>query len=461
MQNETKATITLAASAVLAASTMPNLSPLINYVTTTTGSFIVGLLNHGFIAATIGGLADWFAVTALFRKPLGISYRTEILKRNRARITEAVIDFVSSDLLNTKNIMKTLEDENTAQMLIDYFERNQGREKVKDLAFEVVNELFAQMDSKFVADSITPILEDEIRHLNADKITDAAVRVVTKEKYSRKILTALLSTGKKILQSPHMQDAIFKKIVELREAYEGDSAGRALVLSSMNLTDEKILSILNENVEKKIDDTLKVLNIKGMVDNEAAETAKTFIDTFTRFVQGVAAGFDKASFHARLREILRDKIDVARFIENWIDVNVRGETDPVILEKIRRQALANPQNRSRIIEIERQEQIWHAMLENIIDEKIDEFIKSPVLQYNFDRIVKNFIAKMLERYHDEIPSMIRERLDRFNDEELTRFVEEKVSDDLQMIRINGSVCGAVVGMLLYVVAHIIEKVIAG
>ena len=57
MQNETKATITLAASAVLAASTMPNLSPLINYVTTTTGSFIVGLLNHGFIAATIGGLA--------------------------------------------------------------------------------------------------------------------------------------------------------------------------------------------------------------------------------------------------------------------------------------------------------------------------------------------------------------------------------------------------------------------
>ena len=42
------------------------------------------LLNHGFLAALIGGLADWFAVTALFRKPLGfISYRTEILPRNR------------------------------------------------------------------------------------------------------------------------------------------------------------------------------------------------------------------------------------------------------------------------------------------------------------------------------------------------------------------------------------------
>ena len=47
------------------------------------------LLNHGFLAALIGGLADWFVVTALFRKPLGfISYRTEILPRNRERIME-------------------------------------------------------------------------------------------------------------------------------------------------------------------------------------------------------------------------------------------------------------------------------------------------------------------------------------------------------------------------------------
>ncbi|MBQ9487184.1 MAG: DUF445 family protein, partial [Selenomonadaceae bacterium] len=98
-----KATATLAASAVLAAGTTPGLSPLINLATTSAGQFFVGLLNHGFIAATIGGLADWFAVTALFRKPLGISYRTEILKRNRGRITDAIIEFVSSDLLNTEN----------------------------------------------------------------------------------------------------------------------------------------------------------------------------------------------------------------------------------------------------------------------------------------------------------------------------------------------------------------------
>ena len=458
MDNKMKATATLAASAVLAAGTTPGLSPLINLATTSASQFFVGLLNHGFIAATIGGLADWFAVTALFRKPLGISYRTEILKRNRGRITDAIIDFVSSDLLNTENIMETVREENTAKMLIDYLEKNHGREKLKYLARDVINELLAQTDSRAIAESITPILADEIKNLDAAKIADTAVKVVTKDKHSRKILSILLQTGKTILQSRHMQDAIQKKITDLREAYEGDSAGRAIVLSSLNLTDEKILSILNENVEKKIGDTLKVLNAKGMVDNEDADTAKSLQDTFKRFVQAAAAEFDMDNFHAQLKEVLDEKIKPAEYIQNWIDVNIRGETDPVIWEKINRDKVKDP-TAGRIIELERSEQIWYSILDNLIDEKINEFIESPVLQYKFDQFVKNFIAEMLEEYHGEIPNMIRERLDKFTDDELTAFVEGKVSDDLQMIRINGSVCGAAVGMLLYIVAQIIEHVL--
>ena len=354
--------------------------------------------------------------------------------------------------------METVREENTAKMLIDYLEKNHGREKLKYLARDVINELLAQTDSRAISNAITPILEDEIKNLDAEKIADAAVKVLTKDKHSRKILTILLQTGKKILQSQHMQDAIYRKITDLREAYEGDSAGRALVLSSLNLTDEKILSILNENVEKKIGDTLKVLNAKGMVDNADADTAKSLQDTLTRFVQAAAAEFDTTNFHAQIKEVLDEKIKPAEYIQNWIDVNIRGETEPVILEKISREKVDDP-TAGRIIEIKRSEQIWYSILDNLIDEKVDEFIKSPVLQYKFDQFVKNFIAEMLEEYHGEIPNMIRERLDKFSDEELTAFVEGKVSDDLQMIRINGSVCGAAVGMMLYVVAQIIEHVL--
>ena len=132
-------------------------------------------------------MADWFAVTALFRKPLGIGFHTEILKRSRGKITDAIIEFVEKDLLTPQNIMDLVKDEDTAKLLTDYFEQHQGREKIKSLANEVFKELFANTDSAEISKAVAPILENEIKHLDADKIADAAVKVVTDEKYSRKM----------------------------------------------------------------------------------------------------------------------------------------------------------------------------------------------------------------------------------------------------------------------------------
>ena len=456
MQNKTKATATLAASALCAVSTLPEISPLRFILTGTNGGLLLGLLNHGFLAATIGGMADWFGVTALFRKPLGIGFHTEILRRNRARIMDAIVEFVGTDLLNTKNIMETVHDENTAQLLIEYFERNNGRAKTKIMAREVLSEVFGNLDTKNISAAVAPILETEIKNLDAQKLFDAVLNVVTNDKHSRKILIALFNTGHKILQSRHMQEEILRKITELREAYEGDSAGRALVLSSMDLTDEKILNILNETVEKKINDAEKILSATGIVERETAQAADEMVQKFGGFVRSAANGLSTKKFLDDLKNMFMQKFDAATFVKTWLDVNVKGEIDPRILEKLRRQQAANP-NAPRIVEIEREEVIWKAAVDYLVDEKINEFINSESMQKKFDKLIKDFIAGLLDEYREQIPLMIRERLDKFSDDELTEFVESHVSDDLQMIRINGSVCGAFVGMFLYVVAQIIEN----
>jgi uncharacterized membrane-anchored protein YjiN (DUF445 family) len=69
------------------------------------------------------------------------------------------------------------------------------------------------------------------------------------------------------------------------------------------------------------------------------------------------------------------------------------------------------------------------------------------------------IENLLNEYHDQIPALIRERLDKLDDNKLTEFVESRVSDDLQMIRINGSVCGGIAGMFLYIVSLIIAQIV--
>ena len=461
MENKTKATATLATSALLAVSTLPEISPLKFILTGGAGGFVLGLLNHGFLAATIGGMADWFGVTALFRKPLGIGFHTEILRRNRGRIMDAIVEFVGTDLLNTKNIMETVQDENTAQLLIDYFEQNKGRAKTKALVREILTELFGGLDTQKISKDVAPIIEREIKNLDAQKLFDAVVKVVTNDKHSRKILITLFDTGHKILRSPHMQEEIFKKITELRTAYEGDSAGRALVLSSMDLTDEKILNILNETVEKKISDAEKVLNTTGaLVDSETAATADEMIKMFGDFVTNAAGNLNTKKFFDDLLKLFLQKFDTANFIKTWLDVNVKGETDPKILEKLRRQQAANPKT-TRIVEVERKPVIWKEAADYIVDAKIDEFIKDDALQKSFDKLIKDFIENLLDEYRGQIPTMIRERLDKFSDDELTEFVEGHVADDLQMIRINGSICGGLVGMFLFVVSKIIERIAYG
>lgn len=426
MQNKTLATTTLAGCAILAAGTLPT-SPLANLITTSTGSTILNLFNHGFIAATIGGLADWFAVTALFHKPLGISYRTEILKRNRQRISEALIEFVGEDLLNTKNIMETLRNENAAKLLIDFLENYGGRKKVKILVGEICGELFKNIDVTKISREVAPLIENEIKNFDVQKIITAAVKVVTKEKISRKILIMLFETGRKILRSQNMQEEILRKIKELRKAYEGDSAGRAMVLASMNLTDEKILSILNENVEEKVSEVIDALKANGIISEEKNKIAQSLLQNFSRTVNSATADIDTEKFQAEFENIFNAKIDVVGYLQNWLTQGGK---------------------------------FWQSEIDKIVDKKIDEFIIDTAAQNKFDTLVKNMIENLLNEYHYQIPALIRERLDKLDDEKLTEFVESRVSDDLQMIRINGSVCGGLAGMFLYVVSLIIAQIVS-
>ncbi|MBQ7704649.1 MAG: DUF445 family protein [Selenomonadaceae bacterium] len=425
MRNKTKATLTLAACAILAAGTLPA-SPFVNFFTGSAGVFLIGLLNHGFIAATIGGLADWFAVTALFHKPLGISYRTEILKRNRKRISDAVIEFVGEDLLNTKNIMETLNDENAAKLLIDFLENYNGRQKVKNLVGEIVNETFAKLDAEKISREVAPLIESEVKNVDVQKIIAAATQVVTKESNSRKILIMLLETARRIINSKHMQQEIFQKIKELRVAYEGDSMGRAMVLSSLNLTDEKILSILNENVESKISATIDALNANKIVNTEKDKIAQDLLKFFSNAVNSATKNLDTEKFQAEFENLFNAKVDVAGYIQDFL---AQGD------------------------------KIWRAEIDKIVDRKITEFIYDTALQQKFDALVKGMIENLLNEYHGEIPALISEKLNKFDDDKLTEFVESRVSDDLQMIRINGSVCGALAGMFLYIVSQIIAQIV--
>ena len=88
------------------------------------GSFWVELLHGGFEAGLVGGLADWFAVTALFRHPLGIPIpHTALLPNNRKRMTNGLVSMLKNDWLSKESIQEKIKQIPLTEKLIAILEK--------------------------------------------------------------------------------------------------------------------------------------------------------------------------------------------------------------------------------------------------------------------------------------------------------------------------------------------------
>ena len=382
------------------------------------GGFGAGLLHHGFLAATIGGLADWFAVTAIFRRPLGIAYRTDILRRNRPRIMDAIVQFASEDLLSTENIMKVLRQQDTAALMVDYLEHRGGRQRVQEVACQVLLKGINALDTTRVARELAPSIRDGLKSLALEDVLMDLVRMLSEEKHSKSMLHSFLTIGREVISSPVFQQVMLSHISLLRKEYEGDSAGRALVLEMMDLSDEKILAILDEKLQKQLQELLE-----GQTQSYASLKAgfETMLRNFS----------EDESLHQLLKEwkdSLVGRLELETMLERWLEANVKGE-----------------------------EPFWLPGFRAFVDSNVDKFVKSEQLQRDFDKKLKDFLETELSKHHSLIPGLIRERLAEFNDDELVEFVETRVQDDLQMIRINGAIVGSLVGMGLYILVTLAER----
>jgi uncharacterized membrane-anchored protein YjiN (DUF445 family) len=97
-------------------------------------------------------------------------------------------------------------------------------------------------------------------------------------------------------------------------------------------------------------------------------------------------------------------------------------------------------------------------LREFMDGWIDRLLKDREFRNTVNSWFLSMIEKGLAEKHMLISQMIEEQLSKLSDEELVEMAESRVADDLQMIRINGSLVGAFVGMGLYLLGQAVERV---
>jgi uncharacterized membrane-anchored protein YjiN (DUF445 family) len=88
-------------------------------------------------------------------------------------------------------------------------------------------------------------------------------------------------------------------------------------------------------------------------------------------------------------------------------------------------------------------------VEGIIHKLVENFRSSPSQQAAVDKYVKTALIRLIEDNHAVIGQLVRQKLDSFPTETLVEMIEDRAGNDLQIIRINGSVVGGLAGAALY------------
>ena len=405
MQKENQANLALALSVIGAIGTAGQ-----------GGSLALTTIHHGFLAATIGGLADWFAVKAIFGRPLGISHRTDILRRNRARIMESLVRFSADDLLSKENIMDVVEREKIGALLVEYLQHRGGRERLVEAAVDILRHVSSDVDSRSIAKELTPYVIQALHALPLEESFAELLDVLTEEPHADRIFNMLIRMGLRLVRTQVFQDMLHENIASIRTEYERDGMIRAFVLSFFD--DGMIAEWLTVRLEE-------ILTCATALDDRRHRDG---VQALVSFVTGLRANPKLYEELHRYKIHVIEQLEIETILTDFIEHRMKG---------------SHP--------------FWVPYVKELLNEKIDILVHSEAWQNRADRWMKDLAAGEVEKHHEMIADFVREYLNQKSDDELITFVEGKVRTDLQMIRVNGAIVGAFVGMGLSLIVTFAER----
>jgi uncharacterized membrane-anchored protein YjiN (DUF445 family) len=380
-------------------------------------TFWGGLLTRGFGAAMIGGLADWFAVTALFHRPLGIPFRTAIVPRNREKIIQALVYMVESEILMKENIKKRLEEYDLSAILL-YAMNENTKQDMRKMIYRFLQDFFLQVKLEELELMIESFVQNNMENLKILPYVPPVVEWFMENGYDDKILDLIINQciiAAENEKFPHLLADVF---VAVRKKYEHGMSRRKIFNQLMDLSPKQLalaaqqglLSILSE-----MRDCHHPIRLEGKA------RAKEFIIK------------------------LQNDASLQQTIESWIRQNIVYKFR--LQEKIVEFILVEY---GKVISDNRILVRGMESLATQFEMLVADFAENKEDRTKLDHYLKVILSQWIDSHHDEIGRIIKDSLNKFTNDRLVRFIEDKMGNDLQMIRINGSVVGGFVGIIIYV-----------
>ncbi|MGO4546063.1 DUF445 domain-containing protein [Paenibacillus sp. 2TAB23] len=387
-------------------------------------SFVGGLLFSLFSAATIGGLADSFAVSALFGNPLRIKWPswmgTNIIARNRERLIGELVKMVQNDLLTIPNIKERLDEYNIAEVLVTYLREHGGEEGVNDILQQVANDVITTIDLQELAKTVQTFL---LEHADSIPVSNIAADVgdwTIRNGYDDRIIEFMIPELIKIVKSAAFGSVVDQIVKSAIKSYEGDKFRRKLIDFTAGL---------------------EAANISGRLQDWLVSFLEKFHDEVHPQRRQIKAFI--AQFVVRLRtdEQLRERIEAGKLsllaaVKSDIKLDVYIQRG---LEALRNAAADNAEGQLA----------RYPWIKDKVREGVSYLGSNGELLERIDQYVKTTVLKWMEQKHSYIGKLVTDKLNDFSEDELISLVKEKAGKDLQYIRINGIGVGALIGVVLH------------
>lgn len=360
-------------------------------------------------AAMVGGLADWFAVTALFRHPLGLPIpHTAIIPRNKDRIGEALAMFLRGNFLTPRVVARRMGRLDIAGAVGRFLTQPQGVEgRLRLGASRLVADLLDALDHERLGGMAKSALVQRLSALNLAPLLGQALEAAMRDGRHAPVLDAMIGWAGKMLEG---NEALIRQMVH-------DRAGKILRWTGL---DETLSNAI-------LDGLLRLIaEMKADAEHPLRLKAQEGLESLAHRLQHDSA------LQARVAHI-RDEIIANPAMQRWIDG---------LWEQARHALLRAARDPQAALAGRLGEALQHmgANLQGDLR-----------LRTTINRFARRAVVGMTASYGDSIVKLVSETVRSWDARTVTERLEASVGRDLQYIRINGTLVGGLVGIAIHAI----------
>lgn len=417
--NNADTTLTCAALCFLAAAGLKILYPESIYA-------------EGFLfvteAAMVGGIADWFAVTALFKKPLGFPFHTAILPNRRKEFIDASVEMVQREFFSRRTIFKKIGGLNLLPRLVEYLEKAETKKFLLGELLKIAKDYFSTLNKESLAKTIAKKIRREFSDIPIRNLIDEIGTWIKTNDKDREFFVSLIKKLRGEAAKPETRN----KLQGILEEYAQEKtksagifslmmAGLAQMLDFVNF--EEAADIMQQQLLKFLDELAKDSPLQRKTINECRLKISEMTDTK-----------DFRDLAERLQIDLANELPLEKAVEKSL-LNLEKQISSAELEKSEEKNLGG-------------------ILVKIFSLEYDNLTKNLKSDTELKKAVEKFIYELTARTalyaQPMVGSVAKSALEKMTVEQLNSIVYDKAEKDFVWIRQNGSIMGSAIGLGIFI-----------